>query len=220
MTEDSNDPDETLSLVEQAAAGDTNALNLLLQRYRDQLTRMVTLRLDRRLQGRVDASDVVQDAVIEAARRIGEYAARPPMEFYVWLRWLTGEKLVDAHRRHLGAQKRDAAQEVSLYANQLPEADSVSIARQLLGQLTTPTQAVMRAELQLMIQSVLNGMDPVDREVLVLRTFEQLTTNQTAEVLGIKRSTAGKRYIMALKRLKLALEGVPEIQLHMNRSQQ
>ncbi len=96
-------------------AGDGEALAILLQRYRDRLKRMVALRLDRRLQGRVDASDVVQEALIEAARRIEDYAAEPPMGFYVGLRWLTGEKLLNTHRHHLGAQKRDAAQEVSLY---------------------------------------------------------------------------------------------------------
>lgn len=203
------DSADTEVLVSQAVQGDGQALSALMERYRDRLKRMVALRLDRRLQGRVDASDVVQEALIEAARRLSDYADQKPMGFFLWLRWLAGEKLLNTHRAHLGTQKRDAAQEVSLYRGALPEASSVSLAHQLLGQLTSPTQAVMRAELQLLVQEVLNSMDAVDREVLVLRHFEQLTTSETAEILGIKRSTASKRYITALKRLKQALSAIP-----------
>ena len=192
--------DDTQDLVAQAVDGDASALSLLMERYRDRLKRMVGLRMDRRLQGRVDASDVVQEALIEASRRLEEYAANPPMGFFLWLRWLTGDKLLNAYRHHLGTQKRDAGQEVSLYRRALPEASSVSIAQQLLGRLTSPTQAVLRAEVQLIVQEVLNSMDPIDREVLILKNFEQLTTDETAEALGIKRSTAGKRYLTALKR--------------------
>ena len=200
---------DTEVLVSQAAEGDSQALSTLLERYRDRLKRMVGLRLDRRLQGRVDASDVVQEALTEAAGRLDKYASDPPMGFFVWLRWLTGEKLLNTHRHHLGTQKRDADQEVSLYRRAMPEACSVSLAQQLLGQITSPTQAVMRAEMQLLVQDVLNSMDPIDREILVLRNFEQLSTTETAEALGIKRSTASKRYIAALKRLKQALSAIP-----------
>ena len=203
------DFDDTQVLLTQAIGGNAGALAALMDRYRDRLKRMVGLRMDRRLQGRVGASDVVQEALIDAARRLEEYAADPPMGFFLWLRWLTGEKLLNAHRHHLGTQKRDAAQEVSLYRRAMPEACSVSLAQQLLGRLTSPTQAVARAELQLIVQEVLNSMDAMDREVLVLRHFEQLTTSETAQVLGIKRSTASKRYITALKRLKQALSAIP-----------
>jgi RNA polymerase sigma-70 factor (ECF subfamily) len=199
-------------LVERAAAGSVQATTVLFDRYRERLKRMVRLRMDRRLQGRVDASDVVQDALLDASRRLNDYAKQPTMGFYIWLRWLTGEKLLNTHRHHLGTEKRDAAQEVSIYRRAMPEANSVSLAQQLLGQLTSPTRAVMRAEIQLMVQEVLNGMESIDREILVLRNFEQLSTSETAEALGIKRSTAGKRYIMALKRLKQALGAIPDLQ--------
>jgi RNA polymerase sigma-70 factor (ECF subfamily) len=205
----SSDSSITEHLVEQAAHGDAEALTQLMHRYRDRLKRMVNLRMDRRLQGRIDASDVVQESLLEASRRLEEYAADPPMGFYVWLRWIAGERLLNAHRDHLGTQKRDANQEISLYRRSMPEACSVSIAQQLLGQLTSPTQAVARAEMQLIVQDVLNSMDPVDREILVLRSFEQLSTSETAETLGIKRSTASKRYITALKRLKQSLSAIP-----------
>ncbi len=202
---------DTEILISKAVEGDPDSLAELMERYRDRLKRMVGLRMDRRLQGRVDASDIVQEALLEASRRLDEYAEKPPMGFFLWLRWLTTDRLLNTHRQHLGTQKRDADQEVSLYRRAMPEACSVSLAQQLLGKLTSPTQAVARAELQLIVQEVLNSMDPLDREILVLRNFEQLSTSETAEVLDIKRSTASKRYIAALKRLKQALSAIPGI---------
>lgn len=203
------EPNDTQNLVNRAAEGDSQAVQDLFGQYRDRLKRMVALRLDRRLQKRVDPSDVVQEALIVASNRLGEYADDPPMEFYLWLRWIAADKLLNAHREHLGTQKRDVSQEVSIYRRPMPEACSVSLAQQLLGQLTSPTQAVERAELQLIVQDVLNSLEPIDREILVLRNFEQMTTTETAETLGIKRSTASKRYISALKRLKQALSSIP-----------
>lgn len=202
-------PSDSQELVIRAADGDSQAVSQLFAQYRERLRRMVTLRLDRRLQKRVDPSDVVQEALIVAANRLSEYADDPPMEFYLWLRWITTDKLLNAHREHLGTQKRDLSQEVSIYQRPMPEACSVSLAQQLLGQLTSPTQAVQRAELQVIIQDVLNSMDAVDREILVLRSFEQLSNAETAKVLGIKKSTASKRYISALKRLRQALSAIP-----------
>lgn len=201
---------DTQNLVNHAVEGNSQAIAELFGLYRDRLKRMVSLRLDRRLQKRVDPSDVVQEALIVASNRLSEYANDPPMDFYLWLRWIAADKLLNAHREHLGTQKRDVSQEVSIYRRPMPEACSVSLAQQLLGQLTSPTQAVERAELQLIVQDVLNGLEPIDREILVLRNFEQMTTTETAETLGIKRSTASKRYISALKRLKQALNSIPE----------
>jgi RNA polymerase sigma-70 factor (ECF subfamily) len=202
-------PPEIDELIQRASTGDERAASDLLSRFRDRLRKMVQLRLDRRVIGRLDASDVVQEATLEAARRLREYAAAPPMEFYLWLRQLAGQKLIDAHRHHLGADKRDAGQEVSLYRKAMPEATSAALAMQLLGHLTSPTQAAQRAELQLRVQEALNNLDPVDREVLVLRHFEQLSTSETARILGISKSAAGKRFIVALKRLKEELSHIP-----------
>jgi RNA polymerase sigma-70 factor (ECF subfamily) len=204
-----DNPPEIDELIRLAGAGDERAASELFSRFRDRLRKMVQLRLDRRVVGRLDASDVVQEATLEAARRLREYAVAPPMEFYLWLRQLTGQKLIDAHRHHLGAGKRAAGQEVSLYRKAMPEATSAALALQLVGHLTSPTQAAQRAELQLRVQEALNNLDPADREVLVLRHFEQLTTSETARVLGISRSAAGKRFITALKRLKEELSHIP-----------
>ena len=201
-----NELDDT---IQRAVGGDERAASDLFSRYRDRLTKMIQLRLDRRLYGRVDASDIVQEATIEAARRLPEYADARPMGFFLWLRQLAGQKLIDTHREHLGTQKRDAGREVSLYRKAMPEATSAVLAAQLLGRLTSPTQAVQRAELQLQVQEALNSLDSMDREILVLRHFEHLSNDETAAVLGLKKSAASKRFITALRRLKSRLSSLP-----------
>src|ERR1051325_5561236 len=147
-----DDSTATRDLLSRAAAGDAQAQAELFARYRPRLRQMVRLRLDRRLQGRLDPSDVLQEAYLDFARRLEEYTRNPSMPFFLWLRFLAGQKLIDLHRQHLGAKMRDAAQEVSLYRGALPEASSVSLAAQLLGRLTSASRAAMRAEQQTRMQ--------------------------------------------------------------------
>ena len=123
------------------------------------------------------------------------------MPFFLWLRGIAGNKLLELHRHHLGTPMRDAGREVSLYRGALPEASSAALAARLLGRLTRPSEAAIRAEAKLRLQEALNAMDPIDREVLALRHFEQLTNAEAAQVLGITEAAAGKRYIRALERL-------------------
>ena len=205
----SGDEGNNGELLQRARDGDEQARAELFQRCRDRLRLMVRLRMDRRLHGRLDPSDVVQEAYVDLVRRFPEYLANPAVSFFLWARTLTGQRLIDLQRRHLGAQMRDAGQEVSLYAGALPQASSVSLAHQLLGRLTSPTQAAVRAEMQIRLQAALNTMDPMDREVVVLRHFEDLSNHETAAVLGIQTSAASKRYIRALARLKEILDAVP-----------
>ncbi|MGO9915618.1 MAG: sigma-70 family RNA polymerase sigma factor [Isosphaeraceae bacterium] len=200
---------ETNQLLEQAARGDPRGLGNLLGQHRDRLRRMVALRLDRRLQGRIDPSDVIQEAYLEAAVRLAEYLRDPSMPFFLWLRFLTGQKLVTLHRHHLGVQMRAAGQEVALCRGPLPEASSAALAAQLMGHDTRPSEAAIRAELKLRVQHALNSMDPLDREVLALRHFEQLSRAEIAQVLGVSEAAAGKRYIRALERLKGVLGRSP-----------
>ena len=204
-----NDPTDIDELVQRAVRGDQRAAAVLFSQYEDRLKRIVQLRLDRRLYGRVGASDIVQEAMIEASRRLSEFSQAESGEFFLWLRQLTGQKLIDAHRCHLGTKKRNAHQEVSLYQRPMPEATSAALAAQLLGRLTSPTQAVQRIELQIQVQEALNNLEPIDREVLVLRHFEHLSNSQVALVLGISKSAASKRFIVAIKRLKDQLQNVP-----------
>src|SRR5215471_1468502 len=196
-------------LLQRAAAGDQQALQDLFARYRDRLKRMVRLRLSRRLQGRIDDSDVLQESFLEISKKLPEYVQQPTLPFFLWLRHMTGLKLSEVHRRHLGTQMRDADREVSLHRGGLPEADSVSLAAQLLGKLTTPSQAAIKAETRLMVQDALNSMDPIDREVLALKHFEQLSTAEIAEVLGLSKAGAGSRYLRAIKRLREILARIP-----------
>jgi RNA polymerase sigma-70 factor (ECF subfamily) len=171
---------------------------------------MVALRLDFRLQGRVDPSDIIQEAFLEANERRAEYARDPePMPLYLWLRFLVGQKIVENHRRHLGARARDAGREVSLYRRAMPEATSAAIAARLLGRLTSPSDAAVRAERKIRLQEALNRMDPIDREVLVLRHYEQLSNGEVALALGLEKSAASKRYARALVRLKEILASMP-----------
>ncbi len=204
-----NNSAESVDLIERARAGDRAALNALLARHSDRLRRMVEIRLDARLQARLDASDVVQEAFVEVAGRLEEYLADPKMPLFLWLRLVVGERLLRLHRHHLGTQMRDAGREVSLYRGALPAASSAALAAQLLGKHTSPTQAVLRAERILRLQEALNALDPLDREILSLRHFEELTTAEAARVLGIEESAAAKRYFRALKRLKDVLAAMP-----------
>jgi RNA polymerase sigma-70 factor (ECF subfamily) len=206
MTDDASEPEE---LLRRAKAGDEQALAALFTHYRARLKRLIHLRLDRRLSGRVDASDVLQEAYLEVHKRFAEYAREAPLPFYLWLRLVTGQKLTDVHRQHLGTQMRDAGQEVSLYRGALPQATSLALAAQLLGKLTSASRAAIRAEHKLLVQEALNSMDPLDREVLVLRHFEHLSNDETALVLGVKKATASQRYIRALRRLKDILSSIP-----------
>lgn len=204
MLDDSELDTDTLR---HAAEGDSGALGEVFSHHRPRLRRMVQLRLDRRLQGRIDPSDVLQEAYLEVARSLADYLANPAIPFYLWVRMITGRKLQALHRHHLGTHVRDAGREVSLHRGILPQASSVSLAEQLLGRYATPSQAALKAELQIRVQEALNGMDAIDREILALRHFEELSNAETAQVLGLSEVAASHRFIRALRRLRRILAG-------------
>ncbi len=181
-----------------------------LSSHRGRLRRMVALRLDQRLRGRIDPSDVIQEAFLEATERRPEYASQPdPMPPFLWLRFLTLQRLQIVHRRQLGTRSRDAGRDVSIHGGAFPAASSAALAAQLLGRDTRPSEAAIRAERKRRLQEVLDRMDPIDREVLVLRHFEQLSNGECARVLGLGESAATKRYLRALTRLKDILSAQP-----------
>lgn len=204
-----HNPGETAVLVERLHAGDRGALAELFGRYRDRLQRMVDLRMDPRLQARLDASDVLQEAYLEAAHDLEAYLQDPKVPPFLWLRLHVGWSLANLHRHHLGARKRSAGMEVSLYRAALPEASSAALASMLLGRDTSPTQAARRAERLLRVQEAMNSLEPIDREALALRHFEQLGRAEAAQVLGISEAAAAKRYVRALKRLEALLSTMP-----------
>jgi len=209
MSDELSQDQETSTLVLQAARGSDDAWEKLTREHHARLRRMVALRMDRRLQGRVDPSDVIQESYIDAARRLPEYARNPTMPFFLWLRLLVGQRLMEQHRRHLGAQARDASRDVSLYHGDFPEATSAELASHLLASLSTPSQVAIRMEQQSQLQKALGSLDPIDREILVLRHFEQLSNGEAAEVLELDKSAASKRYARALIRLKDLLTSMP-----------
>jgi RNA polymerase sigma-70 factor, ECF subfamily len=195
--------------LQRAVGGDQAAWAQLLAPHRNRLRRMVALRLDNRLKGRIDPSDVLQEAFLQAAQALPKYLERPEQPVFHWLRWLTGMTLQVLHRRHLGVHARDAGREVQLLDRPWPEATSAALAAQLLGRDTRPSVAAIRAERQRRLQESLNAMDRLDREVLVLRHFEELSNAEVARELHLQESAASKRYIRALHRLKEILSSLP-----------
>jgi RNA polymerase sigma-70 factor, ECF subfamily len=204
------EPASQVAELRRAADGDTAAWAKLLERHRARLRRMVALRLDRRLQGRVDASDVIQEAAIVAMRDLPNYLRKPELPFFLWLRVLVGQTISLQHRIHLGVRARDAGREIRIYDGPMPWATSAALAARLLGRDTRPSVAAARAERKLRLQETLDSLDPIDREVLVLRHFEELSAEETARALGIERSAAGQRYLRALKRLRNLIGSSPD----------
>lgn len=205
--------DDLDSLIEKARAGDERAFAVLFDRYRPRLKRMVQLRLDERVRARLDASDVLQDAFVEVARRLPTYGEKNRIPFFLWLRLITGERLAQLHRMHLGAAKRTAGRELSLQPGAVPEASTFFLAAQLAGHFTSADRNLIRDELQSKLQNALNGMDAGDRDVLAMRHFEELSTEEIADVLGLTRSGVLKRYTRAVKRLRDAIQDDTNMQL-------
>ena len=195
------------ALLQQLAAGNESALGDLFALHRDRLWRMVSFRLDHRLRGRIDADDILQEAYVEAARRISHYV-RNGRSFYIWLRLVVIQTMVDLHRHHLGAQKRDVRREQNKRPA-YPEATSVSLIRHLVGEVSTPSQAAVKAESLRQLEEALGRMDPIDQEVLALRHFEELTNSEVSELLGIEQKAASIRYARAIGRLRKVLARLP-----------
>lgn len=205
-----DDSDERKRLVDRVRTEGSAALGEVFADHRQRLRRMVEMRLDHRVLARVDASDVLQEAYVDAMSRLESYLQQPDMPLFLWLRLVVGERLLKVHRYHLGTQMREAGREVTLYRGALPVASSAAIAAQLLGKHTSPTQAAVRAERMLRLQDALNLLEPVDREILSLRHFEELTHTEAARSLEIEPAAAAKRYVRALKRLKAVLAEMPD----------
>lgn len=195
---------QTEALLERIRGGDARAIGGLFELHRERLWRMLHVRLDAKLSRRVSADDVLQEAYLDVAKRIGEYLTNPAVPFYVWLRFLTFQRLQALRRVHLGAKMRDAAQEEPLPVNGWC-ASSESMAGQLVSELTSPSQAAMRGELRQRLHDALEEMEPIDREILALRHFEEMSNHEVAQALGITKDAASKRHVRALVRLREVL---------------
>jgi RNA polymerase sigma-70 factor (ECF subfamily) len=196
----SNDADSEF-ILRAARTGDRTAVDALFERYRDRLRRMVELRLNRKLWGRVDPSDIVQDAMLQASKSVEEYIRDPRIPAYLWLRTLAQQQLLATHRHHLGTAKRDAALEITVGLGNLG-VSSASMASIAIADVTSPSSAVAKAEQVVFLEALIDSMDPMDREILALRHFEQMGNSEAAAVLGIGETTAAQRFLRALKRLR------------------
>jgi RNA polymerase sigma-70 factor (ECF subfamily) len=201
MTEKLSETD----LLDRLRDGDQPALAALYDRHRDKLRRMVQVRLDPRLKGRVAASDVLQEAYIDALKRFPHYFEKPDQPFFGWLRLIVGQRLADVHREHLAAKKRDVRHELAFGH---PSGSAACLASCVAGALTSPSGAAARNEDVARLESALNELDDIDREILLLRHFEELSNAETATVLGLQAPAASKRYVRALARLKQIMESM------------
>ncbi len=201
--------DEPSELVNRIIHGDKSALAEFFDSQRARLRRIINFRLDRRIYGRVDADDVLQEAYLNAEQRMKWLLSDHPPSVFIWLRQIVNQTLADVHRRHLGAKLRTAKRDVSIHGGWAPESTSGSLAFHLLGHLTSPSQATLRAELSQQIDAALSSLSDTDREVLALRHFEELTNSEAAQVLNMTAQAASMRYVRAISRLRTILLSIP-----------
>ena len=196
--------------IERLRSSGDEELAAVFEEHADRLDRIIDLRIDPRLAGRVDPVDVVQETFLEAHKKLPRYLDNASVPVFVWLRGVALDTLIHVHRRHL-AQMRDAGLEVSIYGHggDAVGVSSQSLAGWLVGDLTSPSQAVIREEAVAKVAEALEGMDEIDREVLVLRHFEQLSNDEVAAIVGVKKAATSRRYTRALLRFKESVEGLP-----------
>ena len=200
------DSSQTQELLAQARQGQAAAVNELLDRHREALRRMIDLRMDRVVQRRVDASDIVQDVLVEANRRLAEYLKNPAMPFHLGLRHIAHDRLIDAHRRHRQAARRSIDRERPLVAARFLDQSSLDLAAQLTDRELTPAAAATWAELQRRFQAALDTLEAEDQEVILMRHFEHLTSTEVAQALNLSAPAAGMRYLRAMRRLRAKLD--------------
>ncbi|MDJ0974724.1 MAG: sigma-70 family RNA polymerase sigma factor [Planctomycetota bacterium] len=199
-------PDEDLDALRSPGVDPNQALASRFEHHRARLLRMVELRMDPALRQRVNASDVLQEAYLEINNRLGSYLEDPQMPFFLWIRFITAQRLLKLYRFHVGTKKRDVRRQVVAQRGAFPEATSVALVDQLAQSGISPSGVVVESEMRVQLQAALDEMNPIDREVLVLRHYEELSNAETARELGIHEDAASKRYIRALGRLRTVLE--------------
>jgi RNA polymerase sigma-70 factor (ECF subfamily) len=204
------DSTETRELLWKAEKGDPQAVEHLLGRHREALIKMVGLRMDRAILRRLDPSDIVQEVLVEAHRRLPGYLRNPVLPFHLWLRQIARDQLIDAHRRHRLARKRSIDREEPLAAPAFQDRSSAELACRLAAAGLTPAAAAMREELERRFQAVLLELKEEDREIILLRHFERLPNGEVAKALGLSEPAVSMRHLRALRRLRALLEGAGE----------
>ena len=197
-------------LLQELTSDREEALARFFSTVRERLARIIAFRLDYRLSGRVSESDVLQDTFVRAAQRIDSYLEKPDMPFFVWLRLEANQRLLELHRQHFGAEKRDVRREINLTHKPQANQTSLALAAHLVAQMTSASQIIERAEQISKLEATLNEMNELDREVIALRHFEELSNLETAEILNIEPAAASKRYIRALKKLREIMDSLQQ----------
>ena len=195
-------PTDTQELLDHARGGDAQAVEQLLARHREPVRRMIDLRLDPAIVQRLDASDVVQDVLLEASKRLKDYLKNPAMPFHLWIRHIAKDHIIDAHRRHHQAQKRGVNREQPLHRPGWVDQSSMELAGQLMDHEKTPASAAIQEELQRRLHAAVEQLDDDDREVILMRHFEQLANQEVAAALGLTEAAASMRYLRAMRRLR------------------
>jgi RNA polymerase sigma-70 factor (ECF subfamily) len=201
--------EETQALLTAARNGDAAARNQLLERHRDALRRMIALRMDPKLAPRVDASDIVQDVLVEANRRLSDYLEKAGMPFHLWLRHLARDRMIDAHRMHRGAARRSLDREQALDHAATADHSAFDLAALIRDRELTPAAAATHHELERRFQAAVEQLDEIDREVILMRHFEQLSNGEVAQTLKLSDAAAGMRYLRAMRRLRDLLQEPP-----------
>ncbi len=207
VTHPPRDGQPTEILLDRVRRGDDDAINGLLSRHREAIRRMIDRRMDRVIQRRVDASDIVQDVLLEANRRLGDYLANPTMPFQIWLRHMARDRLIDAHRRHRVATTRSLDREVPLAGPSASDHSTDDGMAQVADRELTPAAAATWHELERRFAAAVERLDEDDRRIVLLRHFEHLSTAEAAEILGLSKPAAGMRYLRAMRRLRSLLDG-------------
>jgi RNA polymerase sigma-70 factor, ECF subfamily len=196
------DAEKTQDLLAGAKGGDAAAVNRLMERHRDALRRMVQLRLDQRIQRRIDVSDVVQEVLVEANRRLQDYLASPAMPYHLWLRQIAQDRIIDAHRRHRASAKRSVDRERPLAVPAANDHSTMELAAQLAGRELTPAAAATQQEMAQLVEAAIAKLPDQDCEIIIMRHYEQLSNQEIAQALGLTEPAASMRYLRAVRRLK------------------
>ncbi|MEI7458431.1 MAG: sigma-70 family RNA polymerase sigma factor [Pirellula sp.] len=205
------DGDVTAELLVNVRGGESLAVEQLMDRHRNSLRRMIQLRLDQRLMQRMDVSDVIQDVLMEANRRLKDYLANPVIPFHLWIRQIAKDRIIDAHRRHRVSAKRSIDREQPQSGKGPPDQSTMELANQFRDQALTPAAAATQRELAEQIESAVQLLRENDREIILMRHYEQLNNQEIAQSLGLTEPAASMRYLRALKRLREVIEGLPTL---------
>lgn len=199
------DATQTRKLLRGARDGDDGAVNRLLDRHRQALRHMIRMRLDQKIRGRVDVSDVVQDVLLEASRRLPQYLENPVMSFHLWVRQIAKDRIIDAHRRHRVSAKRSVDREQQMAVHLGVDRSTLELIGEIRDQELTPAAAATRQEMVRLVERALSHLNEPDCEIIVMRHYEQLSNQEVAEALGLTEPAAGMRYLRAIRRLRKQL---------------